>query len=60
MLEKENENKSTAVNNEKDYINKSLQLHRFPKIKECIQKCFHTHIKSLTLAFKKSKMAILT
>lgn len=51
--------KITLVNNEKDYINKSFQLHRFTKIEEWIQKCFHTDTKSLAWAFKKSKMGIL-
>lgn len=51
--------KPTVINNEKDFINKSLQLHRFTKIEEWIQKCFHIDIKSLIWAFKKSKMGIL-
>ena len=51
--------KITLINNEKDYINKRLQLHRFTKIEEWIQKCFHEDMKRLKWAFKKSEMGIL-
>lgn len=40
--------KITVVNNEKDFLNKSLQLHRFAKLQGWIHKYFHTDIKSLT------------
>lgn len=52
-------NKITVVNNEKDCLNKSFQLHRFAKLQEWIHKYFHTDIRSLTWTFKKSKMGRL-